>query len=64
MTDRPKGDTNNVGSAIRTVVFGCGVLELERKAEERHQYLDGYIFAMAGESPEHADYLEQSGRLG
>ena len=39
-------------------------LELERKAEERHQYLDGYIFAMAGESPEHADYLEQSGRLG
>ena len=30
-------------------------LELERKAEERHQYLDGYIFLMAGESPEHAD---------
>ena len=30
-------------------------LELERKAEERHQYVDGYIFAMAGESPEHAD---------
>jgi Uma2 family endonuclease len=30
-------------------------LQLERAAEERHQYVDGEIFAMAGESPAHAD---------
>ncbi len=30
-------------------------LELERQSEERHQYLDGYIWAMAGESGAHAD---------
>jgi Uma2 family endonuclease len=30
-------------------------LAAERKAEERHEYLDGYIYAMAGESPAHAD---------
>ncbi len=28
-------------------------LALERQAEERHEYLDGVIYAMAGESPEH-----------
>ncbi len=28
-------------------------LALERKADERHEYLDGVIYAMAGESPEH-----------
>jgi Uma2 family endonuclease len=28
-------------------------LELERASEERHFYVDGYIFDMAGESPEH-----------
>jgi Uma2 family endonuclease len=28
-------------------------LSLERTAEERHEYLDGVIQAMAGESPEH-----------
>src|SRR5437016_303092 len=28
-------------------------LTLEREAEERHEYLDGEIYAMAGESPEH-----------
>jgi Uma2 family endonuclease len=28
-------------------------LEQERQAEERHEYLDGLIYAMAGESPEH-----------
>jgi Uma2 family endonuclease len=28
-------------------------LALEREAEERHEYLDGVIYAMAGESPEH-----------
>lgn len=30
-------------------------LELERASEERHEYMDGYIFAMAGESGAHAD---------
>ena len=28
-------------------------LEFERQAEDRHEYLDGNIYAMAGESPEH-----------
>lgn len=28
-------------------------LVLEREADERHEYLDGFIYAMAGESPEH-----------
>lgn len=28
-------------------------LASEREAEERHEYLDGQIYAMAGESPEH-----------
>ena len=28
-------------------------LTLERAAEERHEYLDGCIYAMAGESPDH-----------
>ncbi len=30
-------------------------LTFERTAEERHEYLDGFIYAMAGESPTHAD---------
>lgn len=30
-------------------------LERERRAAERHEYLDGHIYLMAGESPEHAD---------
>jgi len=30
-------------------------LEFERQAEERHEYLDGVIRAMAGESPTHGD---------
>jgi Uma2 family endonuclease len=30
-------------------------LALERESEERHEYLDGYVYAMAGESPEHSD---------
>jgi Uma2 family endonuclease len=28
-------------------------LALEREAEERYEYLDGFIYAMAGESPNH-----------
>ena len=30
-------------------------LRLEREAEERHEYLDGEIYVMAGESWEHGD---------
>lgn len=30
-------------------------LVLERASDERHEYLDGYIYLMAGESGEHAD---------
>lgn len=30
-------------------------LTIERAAEERHEFLDGEIYAMAGESPEHGD---------
>ncbi len=29
-------------------------LEFERQAEERHEFLDGEIYAMAGESPRHS----------
>ena len=28
-------------------------LSMERESDERHEYLDGQIYAMAGESPEH-----------
>jgi Uma2 family endonuclease len=28
-------------------------LALERESEERHEFVDGFIYAMAGESPEH-----------
>lgn len=30
-------------------------LAMERTSEERHEYIDGYVQAMAGESPEHGD---------
>lgn len=30
-------------------------LEMEREAEERHEFIDGIIYEMAGESPAHAD---------
>src|SRR5258708_38380196 len=30
-------------------------LVLERQSEERHEYLDGTVYAMAGESLEHGD---------
>jgi Uma2 family endonuclease len=29
-------------------------LEMERASEERHEYIDGYVYKMAGESPEHS----------
>lgn len=30
-------------------------LALERESQERHEYIDGLIYAMAGESPEHGE---------
>lgn len=30
-------------------------LALEREADERHEYLDGVLYAMAGESPQHGN---------
>jgi Uma2 family endonuclease len=30
-------------------------LAMERESEERHEYLDGRVYAMAGESPAHGD---------
>ncbi|MBO0858120.1 MAG: Uma2 family endonuclease [Chloracidobacterium sp.] len=29
-------------------------LEMERASEERHEYVDGYVYNMAGESPNHS----------
>lgn len=29
-------------------------LEMERASEERHEYIDGYVYKLAGESPEHS----------
>lgn len=38
------------------LIFNEGqYLEFERHAEIRHEYLDGHIYAMAGESDEHGD---------
>jgi Uma2 family endonuclease len=39
-------------SQIRFTV--ADYLAIERQSEERHEYLDGEIYVMAGESPEHA----------
>ncbi|MCG3161266.1 MAG: hypothetical protein JMDDDDMK_02417 [Acidobacteria bacterium] len=36
-------------------------LAMERDAEERHEYIDGYVFAMAGESPEHGEICANLG---
>ncbi|MBO0798907.1 MAG: Uma2 family endonuclease [Blastocatellia bacterium] len=44
--------------AIRESEFIYSIAEylaLERESEERHEYVDGYIYAMAGESPEHGE---------
>ena len=38
-------------------------LALERTAEERHEYLDGQIYAMAGESPEHGTICMNLSRI-
>lgn len=39
----------------KTILTEDEYLAFERDAEERHVYVDGEIFAMAGESPEHGD---------
>lgn len=36
-------------------------LTMERAAEERHEYIDGYVYAMAGESIEHGDICANLG---
>ena len=38
-------------------------LALERESEERHEYLDGQIYAMAGESEEHGDICMNLSRI-
>jgi Uma2 family endonuclease len=38
-------------------------LALERTTEERHEYLDGQIYAMAGESPEHGTICMNLSRI-
>ena len=30
-------------------------LKIDRASEERYEYIDGHIYEMAGESPEHGD---------
>jgi Uma2 family endonuclease len=40
---------------IRTPYTVDQYLAIERASEERYEYLDGDIYAMAGESPEHGD---------
>jgi Uma2 family endonuclease len=39
----------------KTMLTEDEYLAFERAAEERHIYVDGEVFAMAGESPEHGD---------
>ena len=41
----------------RAILTEDEYLQFERAAFERHQYLDGEIFAMAGESGEHGDIV-------
>lgn len=38
-------------------------LALERESEERHEYLDGRIYLMAGESPEHGEICMNLSRI-
>jgi Uma2 family endonuclease len=38
-------------------------LAMERTAEERHEYLDGHVYAMAGESPEHGTICMNLSRI-
>ena len=38
-------------------------LAMERESEERHEYLDGIVYAMAGESPEHGEICMNLSRI-
>lgn len=42
-----------VSSQPQSLYTVAEYLELERGSEERHEYLDGEVYLMAGESPEH-----------
>jgi Uma2 family endonuclease len=44
----------------KTILSEDEYLAFEREAEERHIYVDGEIFAMAGESGAHADIITNS----
>ena len=46
-------DYHNRKPPIQLQNTSAEYLLLEREAEERHEYLDGAIYAIAGESPEH-----------
>lgn len=41
-------------SSALPVFTPAAYLSLERFSEIRHEYLDGFVYAMAGESPEHS----------
>jgi len=38
-------------------------LAMERTSDERHEYIDGFVFAMAGESPEHGQICMNLSRI-
>jgi len=46
-----------------TIYTEAEYLALERESEERHEYLDGQIYAMAGESLEHGDICMNLSRI-
>lgn len=46
-----------------TIYTEAEYLALERESEERHEYLDGHIYAMAGESLEHGDICMNLSRI-
>lgn len=46
-----------------TIYTEAEYLALERESEERHEYLDGHICAMAGESLEHGDICMNLSRI-
>jgi Uma2 family endonuclease len=47
----------------KTILTEEEYLAFERDAEERHIYVDGEVFAMAGESPEHGDITANTSYL-
>lgn len=51
--EEPGDGTRHYLPLLRTLCTVEEYLALERESEERHAYLDGDIYAMAGESPEH-----------